>query len=518
MDMEKNDELIEELEIRETVDGRLVDEDGEYSPTGRGGGSGSRSGSYGSDAPGGNGGRSGGVAGNGGSNGGDKAGALNRIKNETAKTAALAKKKGRPDPYIWGIYIMLLVISVIELFSASSTEVSGSNVYGPLIRHGMFLLMGFGIVLWLQKTPYTLINKFAWAFAILSLGLLLVSTFMGVEYNGAQRAIRFAGVTIQPAEIVKLSVVCLLASILGKNQTPGGVTNTGVITAAVVVVIYGACLIKNGMTNTLLLMTVSVCMMLIGGIQWKKFGIVMLVYGVAAGALYGIKSMTPASTEFDEVNQRQELLAKSGGGAVVGQDEKGVKLQREGTWKNRVKRFVAGVNPDDSIDDINRQVIFAKFSQANGGMFGQGPGNSRESARLPLAFSDYIYSIIVEDTGFVGGAAILLLFLLLLARAGRIAYKCSRAFPAFLIMGCAVMIVFQALVHMAIVTGVFPVSGQPLPFISKGGTSVLVMSAALGIMMSVARFAAHSGDTKKIRAEKEALPADMQAANFSSQK
>ena len=113
------------------------------------------------------------------------------------------------------------MISVIELFSASSTEVSGSNVYGPLIRHGLFLLIGFGIVLWLQKTPYTIINRFAWAFAILSLGLLLISSFMGVEYNGAQRAIRRAGLTIQRAEIVILSGVCLLASILGKNQTLG---------------------------------------------------------------------------------------------------------------------------------------------------------------------------------------------------------------------------------------------------------------------------------------------------------
>ena len=112
----------------------------------------------------------------------------------------------------------------------------------------------------------------------------------------------------------------------------------------------------------------------------------------------------------------------------------------------------------------------------------------------------------------------LLLYLLLLARAGRIAYKCSRAFPAFLILGCAVMIVFQALVHMAIVTGVFPVSGQPLPFISKGGTSVLVMSAAMGIMMSVARYAAKSDDTKKTRAEKAVLPEEMQAANFTMAK
>lgn len=482
--MENGTELAEEIEIRETIGGvSRGDAEGVSAATGR---------SRRRETPG-----------------------LNEVRNESAKTSALAKKKGRPDPYIWGIYLFLLVISVVELFSASSTEVTGSNIYGPLIRHGIFLVLGFGIVLWLQKTPYTLINKFAWAFAILSLGLLLVSSFMGVEINGAQRAIRIAGITIQPAEIVKLSVVCLLASILGKNQTPGGVTNTGVITAAVVVVIFSACLWRNGLTNTLLLMAVSICMMLIGGIQWRKFGIVMLVYGVAAGALYGIKYVTPSSTEFDEVQSQQEMIAVSGAADINSVSNGG---GRAGTHKGRFKRFLKGVSPTDPIDDINRQVVFAKFSQANGGLFGQGPGNSRESARLPLAFSDYIYSIIVEDTGFIGGAALLILFLLLLARAGRIAYKCSRAFPAFLIMGCAVMVVFQALVHMAIVTGLFPVSGQPLPFISKGGTSVLVMSAALGIMLSVSRFAAKSddNDSKKRRAEKEALPADMQAANFSS--
>lgn len=436
-------------------------------------------------------------------------------KEEAAKRKALMKKKGRPDPYIWGIYIMLLVISVIELFSASSTEVSGSNVYGPLIRHGIFLLLGLGIVLWLQRTPYTLFNKFAWLFAILSLGLLLASSMFGVEINGAQRAISVAGMTIQPAEIVKLTVVCLLASILGKNQTPGGVTMSGIITSAVVVVVFGACMWKNGLTNMLLLMCVSICMMLIGGIQWKRFGAVLGVYLICGAGIMFVKHITPDSNAYDEVTARQQLIAQADGEAVV-IERGGKKIDRGETRNNRIIRFMKGVHPEDPIDDMNRQVIFANFAQANGGMFGQGPGNSRESARLPLAFSDYIYSIIVEDTGFVGGAAILLLYLLLVARAGRIAYKCSRAFPAFLILGCAVMIVFQALVHMAIVTGLFPVSGQPLPFISKGGTSILVMSAAIGIMLSVSRFAAHSGDKKHIRAEINALPEEMQAANFSN--
>lgn len=425
------------------------------------------------------------------------------------RTAAVTPaKKARPDHYIWGIYIMFLLISIIELFSASSSEVSSTNVYSPLIRHGIFLAAGLAIVLWLQKTHYIMFRRFAWLFALLSLGLLLFSSMVGVEINGAQRAIRVAGMTIQPAEIVKLSVVLLLATILSRNQAPRGVTNRGVWLCASVVVIFGLCLWKNGLTNMLLLMGVSISMFLIGGIQWRKFLTVMAVYGICGGFLVMFKYTSHSSSQFDEIQQVQTV------GAPAGQDASNSGGRAE-THKGRLKRFFEGVHPEDPIDDMNRQVIFSKFAQANGGLIGQGPGNSRESARLPLAFSDYIYSIIVEDTGFVGGCLLLLLFLTLVARAGRIAYKCSRAFPAFLIMGCAVMIVFQALVHMAIVTGLFPVSGQPLPFISKGGTSILVMSAAIGMMLSVSRFAVTSGNKKEIKAELKELPEDMQAANFS---
>lgn len=485
--MRENDEILGGLDIRETIDGRPVA---------------ARNGSRPSRTA--------------GATAASAATAVSDSKAAVKKPDPKASKKfNRPDPYIWGIYIMLLVISVVELFSASSTEIKGENVYGPLIRHVIFLVMGLGIVLWLQRTPYTIISKFAWAFAILSLGLLLLSSFIGEEINGAQRAINIGGFTIQPAEIVKLSVVCLLASILGKNQTPGGVTTKGVIVAGIVVVVFGACLWRNGLTNTILLMLVSICMMLIGGIQWRKFFTVMGIYAIGVAALVSIKYVTPSTTEFDRVEKEQQLIRQSGAGGalVVGESDEGV--NRTGTHKGRITRFIEGVNPDDPIDDYNRQVIFSKFAQANGGLFGQGPGNSRESARLPLAFSDYIYSIIVEDTGFVGGALILLLYMLLVARAGRIAYKCSRAFPAFLILGCAVMIVLQAFVHMAIVTGLFPVSGQPLPLISKGGTSVLVMSAALGIMLSVSRFAAHSKNKNDVKEEMKTLPDDMQAANYS---
>ena len=407
----------------------------------------------------------------------------------------------RGDPYIWGIYIMLLVVSVIELFSASSSEVSASNVYMPLIRHGIFLVLGLGIVLLLQNIHYKNISHFALLMTIVSLGLLLYSTLFGVEINGAQRAIKIAGFTIQPAEIVKYTVVILLARILGREQKGGGISTKGVVYSAIVVAVFAGCLWKNGLTNTLLLFIVSVAMFLIGGMKWKQFFIVMGIYSVCAGALYYVKYQDEKEDEFDRIG-RIEAVSASG--------------DRTGTHKGRIARFIAGVNPDDPIDDYNRQVILSKIAQANGGVFGQGPGNSRESARLPLAFSDYIYSIIVEDLGLVGGAFLIILYMLLLARAGRIAYRCSRAIPSFMIMGCAVLIVLQALVHMAIVTGLFPVSGQPLPLISKGGPSVLVMSAAIGTMLSVSRFSVTTGDKKQIKAELKELPEDMRAANFSN--
>ncbi|MCH5230197.1 MAG: FtsW/RodA/SpoVE family cell cycle protein [Muribaculaceae bacterium] len=410
----------------------------------------------------------------------------------------------KPDKYIWGIYIALLVISVIELFSASSTEVSASNVYMPLIRHGIFLVLGFGLVIAIQNIHYKYISHFAMLMAVISLGMLLFSNFFGIEINGAQRAFKIAGFTIQPAEIVKYTVVILLARILGREQKGGGISTKGVVSAALIAVVFAACLWKNGLTNTILLFGVSLAMFLIGGMKWSQFFMVIGVYIVCAGGLYLLKSHDEKIDAFDQVG-RTEMVSPGRGD-----------IDRSETRKGRIRRFIEGVNPNDPIDDYNRQVIFSKIAQANGGVFGQGPGNSRESARLPLAFSDYIYSIIVEDTGLVGGIVLLMLYMMLLARAGRIAYNCYNAIPSFMIMGCAVLIVLQALVHMAIVTGLFPVSGQPLPFISKGGTSVLVMSAAIGTMLSVSRFAITTKDKKMIKAEQKELPEDMRTVNYSN--
>ncbi len=258
-------------------------------------------------------------------------------------------------------------------------------------------------------------------------------------------------------------------------------------------------------------MAIAMSMMLIGGISARKFFIIMGVFAICGGVFVGYKILksSPKSTETTEQTYTQ--IEGTDVQAVIGSH--GTTDGRGGTWKQRIKRYLNREKYNDTITDLNQQEQYSYIAQAHGGVFGVMPGNSRETARLPLAFSDYIYAIIIEELGLVGGIFVLILYLWLLARAGRVAYRCQTAFPALLVMGMAVFITFQAVFHMCIVTGVFPVSGQPLPLISKGGTSILITSMALGIMLSVSRFAARKGKKEEIKEELRELPGEVRAEN-----
>lgn len=412
------------------------------------------------------------------------AGTMSKLEQAKAKLRSMEERSVvhlRADRYLWGIYLMLLLFSVVELYSASSAEVNkNANVYHPLLQHAMFLSAGLGVVLLMQNIHYKYYRKFAWVLAAISLGLVFYANNHGVVANGAMRAIRVLGFTIQPPEIAKLALVVVLARIMATHQMRHGVTNRGILLSLLMLGTFGCLLYTNGLTNTALILVIASAMFVIGGAQARKLIVIFTLFAVVGGVVAYQKF---GDEEPDSTGTAEQVAATTSADGI-NRD-----IDRTDLRKKRVTSFLEGVNPDDSLTDYNRQVVFAKMSQAHGGKFGNGPGNSRESARLPLAFSDYIFSIIVEDTGFAGGVCLLVLYLLLLARAGVIASKCTKAFPALLITGCATMIVSQALIHMAIVVGLAPVSGQPLPFISKGGTSIIVMSAAMGMMLSVSKFA-----------------------------
>ena len=186
----------------------------------------------------------------------------------------------RTDHYIWGSYIALLIISVIELFSASSQEVSADNIYGPIVRHGMFLAVGLALMLLIQRMHFKHIYFLIPAYVVVSLVLMALVLAVGVNINGARRGLQVAGVMLLPAEFLKLAVALGIAWILSRCQIKGqrDVTTGGVVACTVLVLVSSAMLFSHGLTNTLLLMGISIAMMLVGGVSWRKLGYVGLVY------------------------------------------------------------------------------------------------------------------------------------------------------------------------------------------------------------------------------------------------
>lgn len=404
------------------------------------------------------------------------------------------KPRPRTDRQIWGIYFALVIISIIELYSASSREIVSGHILMPLFRHVVLLGGGFVIMLLLQRVHYLRFYRWTFVIVLLCVAATLYTMKFGLWINGARRAFSFFGLcTIQPSELIKFSAALILARLLchynaqydaGHQEEQMKNNRRLVWVSAIIILIFGGLLIKQGLTNTIIMMVISTAMMIIGAIRWKELGVVAIAYIVIAGG-YGVykycgfeEKLFPKETKTESTEQ-------------VSSSERDV--DRSDTRKNRLTEWWRTDKYKDTINSRNAQEQYSYIAQANGGIFGKFPGNSRETARLPLAFSDYIYAIIIEDTGLVGGIALMLLYLWLLARAGRIALQCKKSYPALLVIGMAVFIVCQALMHMGIVTGYLPVSGQPLPLISKGGSSIIVTSVALGIMLSVSRHALRKG-------------------------
>lgn len=425
-----------------------------------------------------------------------------------AKAKEQEKAKVRTDHHIWGTYILLVIVAVIELFSASIQEVTDDNIFMPVIRHGGFLVLGLLFMLGLQKLNYIKIyNAIPW-FVGLCLMLMIAVRFVGVEVNGAMRAIRIAGIPILPAEFLKLAAALGTAWILSKHQMKGrrDVTTRGLVYCLGFMGFCAALLFSQGLSNTIVTVAICFSMMLVGGVGMKKFCIALLICGALGGVAVALKTQKKADVHLTEHQQRMITLDQEGSGErASGRGE---------VWSQRVKNHFRGNKHLDKFSSEHQQEQLSYIAQAHGGLFGVGIGNSRENGRLPLAFSDYIFAIIIEELGLLAGIGILIVYLWLLGRSAKLTMRFKHTMPGVLVMGCAFVIVFQALYHMAIVSGVIPVSGQPLPLISKGGISVLATSLAFGVMLSVARHAVRVTDTTaQQKSENEDLPSDARSIN-----
>lgn len=407
------------------------------------------------------------------------------------------------DKAVWIIFLFLCLTSVVEVFSAASTlTYQSGDHWEPITKHSIILMVGVFVVILVHNIPYQIFRVFPFFLLPVSVVLLAFVMIMGIvtgdRVNGASRFLEFFGIQFQPSELAKMAVIIVTAHLLSKFQTDDGADRKAFrwivsITVGVVVLIAP----ENASTAALLFGVVFL-MMIVGRIPWRQLlkltGVVALVLTVFVGIIMAL----PAK-EWKDVPM----------------------MHRVETWQNRITGFFDGQEtvPAAKYDiDKNAQVAHANIAIASSNIIGKLPGNSVQRDFLSQAFSDFIFAIIIEELGLVGGAAVAVLYIWLLMRAGKIARKCDKSFPAFLVMGIALLLVSQALLNMMVAVGLFPVTGQPLPLISKGGTSTLINCAYIGMILSVSRYVnAQEEQRKKEESERqqqmqEAAVAALQAA------
>ena len=401
------------------------------------------------------------------------------------------------DKVIWMIFFFLCIISVVEVFSASSglTYKSGSYM-SPLVKHLGILLMGiFCMVITLNikckyfkiLTPFMLIISF----------FTLIWVFMaGQSTNGAQRWVSLIGIQFQPSEIAKGTLVLATAQILSALQTDHGADKNAfkfiLIVCAFIVPLIGL----ENLSTAALLCLVILLMMVIGRVPMRQLGKLLgvtlaFILAVFAGVML-------LGTDRGNVNSNKKMTEQ----VEQGKKEEGMLAKvfhRADTWKSRIDKFTSSeeVAPSEVDLDKDAQVAHANIAIASSNVVGKGPGNSVERDFLSQAFSDFIYAIIIEELGVEGAVGVAVLYIMLLFRTGRIASRCENNFPALLAMGLALLLVTQALFNMCVAVGLAPVTGQPLPLVSKGGTSTMINCIYVGVILSVSRSAKKKGEPEQ---------------------
>ncbi len=390
------------------------------------------------------------------------------------------------DRVVWTVFLFLFIISMVEMFSASSMLVHRSgSIQGPILRHAMFYVVGFMALMIVQLVDFKYIRLLGYVGLAASWLLLLYTTFFGgVEQAGAARWISIGGFQFQPSEVAKLSLIVVVADMIERMQNEERQNKLFWYVIGIIVVTCGMIFTENFSTAALLFV-ITITMMWIGEINWKKLA---TVCGGVVGAvmlILFVAWMIPEDIYREYDNPALKIF------------------ERAYTWVARIENF-AGDGEEVSkfkVTDSNFQENHAQMAIARGGFLPSGPGTSVESNYLPEAFSDFIFAIIVEELGFFMGIFVIFLYLWLLFRAGRVARQSDSLFCAILVIGVTLLIVLQAFIHVGVSVHLGPVTGQPLPLISRGGTSILVNCIYFGIIISVTKYIQQQKQVKDVAVE-----------------
>ncbi len=395
----------------------------------------------------------------------------------------LTKKVFQGDTSVWIIFLLLCCFSLVEVFSATSTlAYKTSNIWIPIVRHASFLLAGFLMILGMVRIHYKYYSL-AILLMPLSILMLVVTPIIGVSANDASRWLEIFGVQFQPSEFGKLACIVYVAFLLSKRGKFSEKAIFQWIVAGVGIVCF--LILLYNFSTAFLLGMVCLLLMFIGQISLVRIGKLLLYLLLGGVVLIAVATIAPKTVERF--------------------------LPRLETWSNRLIKHAddreeaekAQTDKTYVITDENYQVTHAKIAIARGGLFGKMPGRSVQRDFLPQAYSDFIFAIIIEELGVVGGIFVLLLYIMLLIRVGIIARRCEKLFPKYLVIGCGLLIVMQALTNMAVAVNLIPVTGQPLPLISRGGTSTMLTCIYIGIILSVSHFGAGMGPEEEEEEESE---------------
>ena len=417
------------------------------------------------------------------------------------------KIKIKGDGIIWMVFFFLCIISIVEVYSSSSTlTFKSGSYYGPVLRHTGLLLVGvlFMIITMNIKCKYfKIVTPFA---LVISLAMLIVVLMMGQSTNGAARWIGLFGIQFQPSELAKGALILAEAQILSAMQTEIGADRRAFKFIFWLSLPYVMLIAVENLSTAMLICITIFLMMFIGRVPKSQLnrtiGVVVLLAAVGIGLIMLLGSQESKENLNNEkmvLTEKQPTPEKTGSLSKV--------FHRFGTWQARFQKFLNNeeISPEQYDLDKDAQVAHANIAIASSNIVGKGPGNSVERDFLSQAFSDFIYAIIIEEMGIWGAAFVCLLYIILLFRTATIANRCANAFPALLIMGIALMLTIQAFFNMMVAVGLAPVTGQPLPLISRGGTSTIMNCIYIGIILSVSYWAKKKDDADIKNDVKQAL-------------
>lgn len=364
------------------------------------------------------------------------------------------------------------------MFSAiSSVAYKYTNYLDPFYGHVKHLVFGVTAMLIMSRIPYRILRRIYVVLLPITVIVLFITPYIGVTLNGGTRAIRIAGFDVQPQEFAKLFVIMFLADILSVYQQNSTRTDISederkanektyfwAILGVVAVTILPIAV--QNFSTAIMIALLTFIMMIVGRVNWRRMA-------VLTGTTLGVGILVIVIL----VNLPQSVNEKLPG--------------HMSSIKGRIERAMDDIRtPDDKkvykITDENRQPMHAKIAIANG-RIPSGPGNSIQRDYLPLAFSDFIFAILIEESGWFGIILTMLSYLSILFIAGTILYKSEKIYPSLLAIGLCTMIVMQAMISMCVAVGLGPVTGQPLPLISRGGSSILMTCIMLGIVLSISR-------------------------------